>query len=222
MSKLWIFGDSFAMPQAKDSTANPWTLQLAKRLNVESSMNFALPGVGNDYIFYRLSEHINQTEEGDYIIIQTTNRSRQWFFEDPVLSNYAIRDIAKYITKDQDQALKEYITHLQNDTIDEMRFVQFSLALERISQLAEHARILILPGFHNAFGVNGTLIQICDEEFVNLDAIPPYYEANDGKDPRINHMSLVNHAILTDKVFDFFTNGTSINLTSDFEKNFLE
>jgi len=222
MAKLWIFGDSFAMPPAKDSTADTWTLQLARKLGVEASMNFALPGVGNDYSFYRLSEHINQTEAGDYIIIQTTNKSRQWFFEDPVLSNYCIRDMHTYISKEQHHALQEYVTHLQNDTIDELRFVQFSLALERITQIVSHARMLILPGFHVNHGVEGSLIQVCDEEFVNLDVIPPYYDANDGKDPRHNHMSPINHKILTNKIFDFFTTGNPIDLTVDFEKHFLK
>ena len=155
MAKLWIFGDSFSMPLPTDSEFDSWPLQLARRLGVEASMNFAMPGISNDYIFHRLSEHLNQTEEGDYIVIQTTNKSRQWFFEDPVLSNYCIRDIQKYITKEQNHALAEYVTHLQSDNLDELRFVQFSLALERITQLASHAKILVLPGFQHTYGVEG-------------------------------------------------------------------
>jgi len=222
MAKLWIFGDSFSMPLPIDSKFDSWPLQLARRLGVESSMNFAMPGVGNDYIFHRLSEHLNQTEEGDYIVIQTTNKSRQWFFDDPVLSNYSIRDMHTYITKEQHRALQEYVTHLQHDTIDELRYVQFSLALERISQMVSHAKVLILPGFHNTSGITGTLIQICDEEFVSIDTIPSFYEANDGKDPRHNHLSNNNHNMLTEKIIDFFTLGKFIDLTTDFEKHFLE
>lgn len=222
MSKLWIFGDSFAMPQPLDSTETPWTVQLAKKLNVASSANFAMPGVSNDYIFYQLSEHINNADDTDYVIIQTTNKHRQWFFNDPVLANYCIRDIDKYITEAESSALKEFVLHLQRDELDDNRFVQFSLALERIVALLRHVKFLILPGFHNTHGIEGTLIQVCDEEFQSLDCIPPFYEANDGKDPRINHMSPDNHTILSDKIYEFFKTGKTIDLTTGFNKHFLK
>lgn len=222
MSKLWIFGDSFSMPQPLDSEFVPWSVQLAANLGVESSNNYAMPGVSNDYIFYRLAESINETDEGDYIVIQTTNQHRQWFFKDPVLSNYCIRDIDKYISKEQATALKEYISHLQNDELDNVRFIQFRLALERIVTLIQHAKFLILPGFHLCHGVEGSLIQVCDEEFETLDDIPGYYNNNDGKDPRINHLSVNNHKILADKITKFFNTGELIDLTTGFEKHFLK
>lgn len=222
MAKLWIFGDSFSMPQPLDSKFSPWTNQLATRLGASSSENYAMPGVSNDYIFHRLSETINKTEEGDYVIIQPTNQHRQWFFKDPVLANYCIRDIEKYITSDQASALQGFVSHLQNDELDNLRYIQFSLALERIATLARHLKILILPGFHLANGIEGSLIQVCDEEFINLDVIPAYYESNDGKDPRINHMSPANHAILVDKIVEFFDIGKTIDLTNGFEKHFIK
>lgn len=222
MAKLWIFGDSFAMPLPTDSKFDSWPLQVARKLGVEASMNFAMPGVSNDYIFYQLTEHLNSTEKGDFIIIQTTNKNRQWFFEDPVLCNYNIRDIDKFITKDQSRALKEYILHLQKDGLDEVRYLQFSLALERVVQLMPHARFLILPGFHQTHGVEGSLIQVCDSEFVNPDAVTTYYNAHDGKDPRNNHLSRNNHNKLTEKIIDFFNSGKMLDLTVDFEKHFLE
>lgn len=222
MAKLWIFGDSFSMPQPLDSEFIPWTAQLAATLKVEESLNFAQPGVSNDYIFDQIVKNLNNSQNGDYVVIQQTHKSRQWFFEDPTIANYSLRDINKYISKDQDFALRQYVTHLQKDSIDELRFLQFGLSLERISAILQHVRILILPGFHEIPGVIGTLAQVCDEEFVDLSVINKFYESNDGKDPRINHLSGNNHKILADKIFEFFDQGKLVDLTTGFEKHFLK
>ena len=169
-------------------------------------------------IFHQYTTHINEMEVGDYVIIQPTQKYRQWFFEDPSLSNYYLKDLDCHVSKEQFHAVQEYITHLQKDVIDELRYAQFILALERLSELANHLRILILPGFFGVGGVQGSLISICDGEFHSEEHLVKWIKEYEGKDPRANHMSEVNHKILANKILNFFKTGQPINLEADFHK----
>lgn len=221
---LWIFGDSFASASEKVIDYRPWTNQVAEALGCDVYRNHAMPGVSNDYIFQMLADNINNMAAGDVCIVQTSQKHRQWFFSDPSLSNYCIGDLNDFITKEQAYAVEQYITYLQRDELDHARFIQFSLALERIVTLVKHVQFLILPGFWGAHGVNGTLIQVCDEEFIDLNGVQDFYNRDNqvGKDPRCNHLSPVNHKIMADKVIDFFNTGAFIDLTTGFEKHFIK
>lgn len=229
MSSLWIFGDSFSAPpwpagEEEKLDYKIWTKIVCEELGCDSYKNLAQSGVSNDYIFHTLANNINNMDEGDYAIIQTTQKYRQWFFEDPTLANYSIGDLEDYISPEQAKAVEYYIRYLQNDSLDDARFIQFSLALERIVSLVNHVRMLILPGFWGAHGVNGSLVQVCDAEFVSIKDVKGFYnrEGRKGKDPRCNHISPVNHPVLASKVVDFFRTGKYIDLTTGFEKGFLK
>jgi hypothetical protein len=230
MPKIWTFGDSFSTQDMPPTDENPsgtpnhpsWLEYTSQGLGITEAIVHANYGVSNDWIFDQFKENIELMESGDYVIIQTTQKHRQWFFEDPCVSNYWLRDLEKHVSKDELDAVHKYIAHLQSDKVDDLRYIQFCLALERISQIAAHLRILVLPGFFGVNGVNGTLISICDDEFDNdVKPMMRSYDQNSGKDPRLNHMSGPNHEILGNKIVEFFKNGTVIDLTSDFKKNIL-
>lgn len=227
MSKLWIYGDSFSMPPSLALAPldyATWTEQVCQQLGCNEIMNRARPGVSNDYIFSEIIKDTNSMELGDFCIIQTTQKNRQWFFEDPELSNYKIGDLHDYISRDQANAVKQYVTHLQRDELDDLRFIQFSLALERITTLAGHVRMLILPGFFGAHNIEGYLIKVSDNEFIDLNDLKTFYNKDGrlGRDPRHNHISPNNHVILANKVVNFFTTGQLVDLTTGFEKYFLK
>jgi hypothetical protein len=82
--------------------------------------------------------------------------------------------------------------------------------------------MLVLPGFNSVNGVTGTLVDTSENEFVAAAGAQKYFDNNDGKDPRNNHLSTENHQILADKIFKFFNAGEMIDLTTDFKKSFLE
>lgn len=220
-NKLWIFGDSFsAMPAEKIDFAL-WPSLVASGLGFIEYENKAQYGVSNDWIFHEYMTYLNDMESGDYVIIQPTQKYRQWFFEDPTLSNYYLKDLDQHISAEQYSAIKSYITHLQRDIIDELRYGQFILALERLSELAKHLKILVLPGFFGIAGVKGSLISVCDGEFDNGDHLIRWIKSHDGKDPRPNHMSEANHKILADKILNFFQTGQPIDLDADFKKGII-
>jgi hypothetical protein len=222
-NNLWIFGDSFSAHPEEDCGFNVWPELVGRHFKLTQYINWAQVGVSNDFIFHEFTSRINEMKEGDYVIIQTTAQNRQWFFEDPGLANYMIRDLAKFITADQKKAVDYYIEHLQSDKVDSLRYAQFSLALERISVLANHLRILVLPGFYSIAGVTGTLTDIADSEHQDSskEGVEAWYRNNKGKDPRYMHLSEKNHAVLAQKVIEFYETGKHIDLTEGFFKHFL-
>ena len=231
MPNIWLFGDSFSTQEMPPTKENPsgkpthpsWLEYVSQGLGITEGNVHADYGVSNDWIFDQFKENINLMEPGDYVIVQTTQKHRQWFFDDPSLSNYWIKDMERHLSAEQLNAVKQYVTYLQKDKVDDLRYIQFCMALERISQLAKHLRILVLPGFFSVHGIKGTLISICDNEFSSdPDKVTHLYDRNDGMDPRLNHMSAPNHKILGNKIIEFFKNGTMIDLESDFEQGILK
>ena len=229
-NKLWVFGDSFSTQDLPPTPSNPtgkmdhlsWVAHTCKGLNILEANIHADYGVSNEWIFHEFTTNLNSMEPGDYVIIQPTQKHRQWFFEDPCISNYWIKDLERHVSPEENKAIEMYVTHLQNDKLDDLRYVQFCLALERLSQLAQHLRILVLPGFFSVNGVIGTLVSVSDAEFDETATAQKYYDANDGKDPRLNHMSADNHEILGAKIVDFFNNGVTVDLQSGFKTGFLK
>jgi len=220
---LWVFGDSFSTVSPENLGYNTWPELVAKELQVDQYINHADHGVSNDYIFYQLTSHAANMQAGDYVIIQLTNKNRQWFFENQHhLANFHILDFEKQVTNDQEHAVKEYIKHLQNDSLDDIRYTQLILSLMYISNSARHLRILILPGFTEIDGINGTLMEVCDKEFKSVSIVNKWYKEQGYIDSRINHMSKNNHAILAEKIISFFKTGKTIDLKTGFEQEFLE
>lgn len=220
MPNLWIFGDSFSA-KADNAKAECWPSLLANKLGVSTYSEIALAGVSNDWIFYMLTSNFNKMSSGDWVVVQTTQMHRQWFFEDlPDIANYWIKDFEKYVSTDRAKAVNMYVEHLQQDRIDHVRWVQFSLALERLTQLVD-VNMLILPGFNPVNGVSGTLDDVSAGEFVDRNFRQTYFDNNNGKDPRHNHLSPENHRVLADKVFNFFKKHELVDLKSGFKTKFL-
>ena len=223
-NSLWLFGDSFSAQPNVDCDFIVWPELITRHFKLPHYWNWARMGCANDFIFHEFTSRIAEMKEGDFVIIQPTSPNRQWFFEDPEVGNYLIQDLEKYITADQKKAIDLYIKHLQQDKIDDMRYAQFTLALERICSKVPHLRILVLPGFYSVPGVVGTLTEVADGEHadVSLEAIAKWYKNNNGNDPRVMHLSKQNHTILADKIIDFYETGKSIDLSSGFEQGFIK
>lgn len=220
MPKLWLYGDSFTVQPGKD-TKDIWQSVLSRRLNAREYTNHAQAGVSNDWIFHQLTTTLKDMSQDDYVVVQTTQKHRQWFFESqPAIANYWIKDLERFVTTDKVKAVDAYVEHLQRDRLDDLRWVQFSLALERLTQLVD-VNVLVLPGFSPVNGVTGTLATVSDEEFIDSNGIQAYFDRSNGIDPRSNHLSPANHIVLADKIFDFFNKGKLVDLTTGFETKFL-
>jgi hypothetical protein len=223
---LWIFGDSFSVARENINKGDiePWHLwheRLANNLGFSRYLNFAQWGVSNEFILDKLLTHQLEYQDGDYIVIQLTSPSRQWFFkEKPELGNYYIVHINKAVTDIECKAIDMYINHLHRPEIDELRYLMLVKALERLSQQLDHCKILILPGFHAIPGVEGTLMNICNGEFVSDKTQASWYDTH-FIDPRPNHFGQDNHLILADRITEFFQTSKTVDLENGFKHGFL-
>jgi hypothetical protein len=165
--------------------------------------------------------HSENFAAGDYIIIQTTSASRQWFFKDrPELANFYISDIDKTVSKQEQKAIESYIKYLDNDELLDLRYIMFGFALQHLSLINSDCRILILPGFHKVPNISGTLIDICNNEFISNESLLQWYDTHK-IDSRPNHLSPNNHKVLGEKILEAFKSGILPDLTTNFDSKFL-
>lgn len=219
---LWIFGCSFSVSQPAGKSTHPtWANILAEKMKLTEFHDYAQWGVSNEYIVDQFMKVNNEIQPGDTIIIQLTEKSRQWFFKDqPCIANFYIADLNKYISKKQHQAVKMYIEYLDRDESQDMRYALTCMALQHVSTVMSSCRIMILPGFSSVPGATGSLLSVCNGEFKSDDSRNKWYE-NYRIDIRANHMSEVNHYILAEKIFHTFNTGSMLDLTSGFQTGFL-
>ena len=94
MSKLWIFGDSFAIePNKHYNYRNKsdwiWPKQLLRKMSdIDKIEIIGIAGCSNEYIMKLITDARPDFAPGDYLIVITTSIMRQWIFPDcPELGN---------------------------------------------------------------------------------------------------------------------------------------
>lgn len=231
---LYIFGDSFSVPDAhKNEVMGPkglvtfmpleknWTRIVSESLiGDDNHINDALLGCSNEYILHTLRDRESSFKSDDCVIVQLTSYYREWFFEDkPGMANFINAKWVPgvHVTKEQARALEMYKQYLYSD---HRLLLHYDAILDAITFRTklygqQGIRCLILPGFHNVAGVEGTMFKTSGSEF-DSEETAAIYRAETG-DLRYNHFSEVNHKILADKVIDFFNTGKTVDLTSDFK-----
>jgi hypothetical protein len=231
---LYIFGDSFSVPDAhKNEVIGPkglmtfmpleknWTRIVSESIiGDDNHVNDAVLGCSNEYILHTLRDRESSFKSSDCVIIQLTSYYREWFFEDkPGMANFINAKFVPgvHVTKEQANALEMYKRHLYSD---HRLLLHYDAILDAINfrtmlYAQQGIRCLVLPGFHNVIGVEGTMFKTSSSEF-DSEETAAIYRAETG-DLRYNHFSEVNHKILADKVIDFFNTGKTVDLTSDFK-----
>jgi len=221
---LYIFGDSFSVgadPQ-QPSTHKLWSELTAIKLGISKIVGRTQYGVSNEWILNEVLQCSKKFNNHDKVIIQLTSPERQWFFEDmPAVGNFYVADLEKIVSPERAKAVKQFIIHLNSESLNEIRNNLYHLAVERITQILGHVQILVLPGFRDIPSVKGTLNSVSVGEFSSIDAKDKWYDTHK-IDPRINHLSAENHKILSDKIVDYFKLGHNIDLTTGFMKGFLK
>lgn len=231
---LYIFGDSFSVPDAhKNEVVGPkglvtfmpleknWTRIVSESIiGDDNHVNDALLGCSNEYILHTLRDRESSFKSGDCVIVQLTSYYREWFFEDkPGMANFINAKWVPgvHVTKEQAKALEMYKQYLYSDHRLLLHYdaILDAITFRTILYAQQGIRCLILPGFHNVAGVEGTMFKTSGSEF-DSEETAAIYRAETG-DLRYNHFSEVNHKILADKVIDFFNTGKTVDLTSDFK-----
>lgn len=233
---LYVFGDSYSCDSKYYDTVNKernhkflpleknWTSILSEKLTGSiEHINDSIVGCSNEFIFHRLMTRMSELKKGDYVVVSATSVNRRWLIErrPDVALHHATSNINAEpgITKEESDAILQYTRYLHSDlaaeTIYDAIFWATVYAAQRVEDLG--VRFLIIPGFRDIPGVNGNLFDLSNSEFDNIETRDKFYKM--APDLRWNHLTEVNHKILADKVFDFFTENKMVDLTTGFQKN---
>jgi hypothetical protein len=233
MSKLWIFGDSYSVPRDYAETdlgikagvdrniyTTNWIQEVEKKLNVDDLKIYSNFGVSNEWIFKNVMEQSNNFSPDDYVIIQLTNGNRHWWFpEHPAESNLPQLVSHPDWSKDKRKAIELHLKYLQNDQMDNLIYSATIYSFLYIKLALPGIQLLFLPGWGAAPETIGNLTNnVCDAEFDDNDTQQKFYSKT-GFDCRLNHMSINNHYVLADKIYDYFSNHIPVDLTTGFETN---
>ena len=234
MNTLWIYGDSFSTDYKDEEWI--WTRALAHRFADQNLIahykNASVAGCSNDWISTQIAHDIDTWQQGDSVIVIPTEPSRQWWFADaPELSNIiSMRGSpeAKSYTQrfpERVTAVNYYYTQIWRNTVDSMRYEQM-IAWLKLHALDRGVNLVLMPAFDvptdykGIVHTQGSLTEtVCNGEFINDKEMSQWYST--GLDTRYNHMCKRNHAVLVDKLWERFTQGTPVDLTQGFDTQFL-
>ena len=225
---MWIYGDSFAVDWKLDWS---WQRQLAGNLTVDRVVNQASSGCSNEWTMLKFLEDDHQP--GDVVLMFLTEPSRRLFWpEHPYYSNISsimnTTDADELRKKEPDkvQAALDYWTHLHNYQLDEL-YTHMMTDMIRVKSIEREVTIRVLPCF--IFNIQwtdlvpcyGTMTEtVCDGEFARVEDMPKWY--GQSIDTRANHMTLANHSVLAEKIYNSLRSGDPIDLEQGFERGFLE
>jgi hypothetical protein len=226
MSKLWVFGDSYA-ELSPDQIH--WSELLSNQLDCNDMEVHSHHGAANEWIYFQFVEQLPKISSDDFVVIVSTQINRRWFFMNDVgTSNFKLhKSTDNNLSPSENLALEYYTNHLDNTLLASILFETFCNAIHYVAE-KNNINLLILPGFEERdfplsgkYNIHGSLFDICKNE-VKGNSWDAWWEyiaiTHQGKDPRCGHLSLVNHEILSDKLFNTFTRGELLELESDFKR----
>lgn len=234
MNKLWIFGDSFSSQVDQDDNNEVWFKSLSNKLNYELK-NISLIGCAQDWQFLMIDVNKDNISSSDQIILVLTSPSRYWFFDEyPYMTNSHIIDFEKIVGLSRATAAKNYFQYIQRPTLDILH-VQLRLGwLNNCVSFYKWKKPIILLGFpqqindiaqfDNLMFSNGELTNnISDKEhiFSLWNDFHKRTELLKASDPRYNHMCLMNHEVLADKLYDSIVNHNQLDLSDGFHQQIL-
>ena len=248
MSKLHVFGDSWATPPTKElvddpNCPTPWMFLLFDKLGCEAIKSYAANGTSMDWVMHQFFEHgQDDIQKGDCIVWIVTHPSRRWLLEDhPELSNIWMNyDTCDAISPQERKALIQYRRYLNNKKSVNTHLKAMSIAMSHVA-MSKGAKIIQVPGFvrtspdakapthemlFNPFvKVTGAL------EVVGSYNFPKEYEIWERNkmqvdmvtetqiDNRFNHMSWDNHEIFANKLYESFVNRKDLDVDNGFSSD---
>ena len=219
MSKLWVYGDSFAVDYNDGKyEPSPWIEQVSNELNLEV-VNYAWSGSSLDYTSVHIDETIHLWDTEDIVIVSLTEVLRTW--TDAKVGNgfNKFSNMSDLEPVDFENGKIKLIartnTAIRNNIIRVLDWKWLDVST-----------IVVLDGFQNKasstidipenliYTDKGYLMRISNGEpsgYYNLTTM--------GKDWRLNHLCKPNHEILAEKVLHSIISNENIDLTQGFKKN---
>jgi hypothetical protein len=236
MKKLWVFGDSYGyldQDRYEKSKDWHWISLLANQLADGKFITLSHYGAANEWIYYQFKKHVNEMTENDHVVIISTQFDRRWFFPDNVgASNLLISNYdTDTLSRDQKNAVKEYLNHLRNPLLGPLMFDMFCYSLHYLAAI-KNLNLLIVPGFEEEgfplsgkYIVKGSLFDVCKNE-IKTKTVDAWYnfigQKHKGLDPRFGHLSKENHVVLAEKIKNTFLKNEVLDLTLGFHEEIYE
>lgn len=235
MNTIFVFGDSYADPKSTLSPANPgdadktYVKLLSNYYNC-AVINTGKGGASNEYIIEKFFDNVEQIKENDIVIFFTTWHGRRWLIEDlPALSSYL--NLAKFIGgvggfgRELSEEEISYCTEVFLKSLDAFEERKSEVYIKMmLSTLSEYQRKIGFKSivvntfaenekYDNFINTSGRLHDVNGNEFADIKNFHDNH-----RDFRINHLSVVNHAILAEKIIKAIESGEDIDLNSDFKE----
>ena len=220
-NKLWVFGDSFAELGADYA----WQVQTAKRLQLDL-YNVARNGVSNEWITRMWSENYKLISPNDYLVVIVSFMERLYIFPDnpeiTIPSNIST-DPCWNNRKKERQAFEMYWQYLHTPALQYQRCAAWLHWVDKIA-----ARLRVKPIIINAFEqefpteldsctlAQGHLQTVSREEWHNINDWFELTSSSGWQDRRLAHMTESNHNVLSNKIVEYFTRSTPLDLTTEF------
>lgn len=225
MSKLWVFGDSYCLPNmvTHEWTCDPWHQVLSKMLGVNATEIHAQYGISNNYISYLIRQNLARIMPDDKLVIITTQINRQWFLKEyPHISNHNGVD-SPLLTKNQQKALKNYILQLPQNDFDSMIIMENMIAWCTLNANILNVPVAIVAGFEaiSYHTSTGSLFQVDWKEHGSFERKQMFLDKHNKRDPKDCHLHKDNHIILAEKLYDYFKHQKPIDLSTGFRENII-
>ena len=240
MTTLYIIGDSFSAieyklgnteitlpyPDYDYGASVHWPKQLADKLNC-NIVNLSACGASQDYEWHRLYQSQNLITPEDYLIVVLTEPFRWWYLEDQPQSSRPDLLIQDTHLKHIAGMAEQFDRYINRETLAALNLENRLGALSYMAHTRGWRKPLIVYAmeptvsgyrhFDNLDFANGTLAKISINE-VGIGVAHEYYNSKiiKGIDPRYNHLTMSNHKILVDKLYNYFINNTAVDLTTEF------
>jgi len=235
--KLFVIGDSFA--EYRQDLNYLWQTSLYKELKTDL-INIAENGASSNWLLSKLPWVDSNINVNDYLllIVPYWERVCIWPESPDLTSLISFNQIGKsdfankkwqHYTQDQRDAFESYFLYLKND---EFIMATYAALLHWINSIGSrlNTKPLIIFGFESKYDTQylkncavaqGNLFDVGIEEFKDISTWDAIVDTAPFIDPRVGHLSDVNHEILSKKLVKYFIENQIPNLTSDFQKFFI-
>lgn len=228
-----------------------WQKRLQVKLGCDELVNNSRNGSSLDFTQWLFNENLSEISKDDYIIVIHTEASRRWFIEDyPNITNFQSfikfpggeinwpfidivtghRSGDKVKMRKQIEIATDYCLHVADPGMEDLYGSAISSWFKEFQR--EGYKLINIPAYNvnsvtewnTGFNTTGLLEHVSINEFVpdeNNDARMSFIKVTAGQDGRVGHLSIVNHDIFLDKVYNSFINGDNLELDTGFESSFI-
>lgn len=249
MSKIIVLGDSFA--ELRPDQDYLWQKQLTKKFK-KDLVNIAHNGASSEWMMLKISEYLEANLEQDdflIVIVPFWERVCIWPEHPDFNANFPLEathsdwtncvdELPPFISErmkthslEERKAFESYFKYLKNDQLVLTKTAAMLNWVNNISYnldkkpliLDSHRFIEHYPvNLNNCTVAKGNLFSICAKEFESEKAFKEYTNSGPFNDFRTGHFSECNHSVMTDKIYDYFTNGITPDLSKDFFEKIIQ